>query len=83
MLGKLVIFMKQDISSTEVPMSFPNTLVIHGYGIVYGLVVVLMEAFVTLTLIQVPCLSVLFSSLQLQFKIVLHRNVESVVLGAN
>lgn len=53
MSGRLVIYMTLDISSTEVHMSFPNTLVIHGYGTGYVLVGVHMGASVTSILIQV------------------------------
>lgn len=52
MLGRLVIYMTQDISSTEVHMSFPNTLEIRGCGTGYGLVGVHMGASVTSILIQ-------------------------------
>lgn len=53
MLAKLLTFMTLAISSLEVPMLFRSTLVIRGYGIVYVLVVGLMEDFVTSILTQV------------------------------
>jgi hypothetical protein len=42
-------------------MSFPSTLVIHGYGTVLGSVEVLMEDFVILTPTQVHLLHHLFT----------------------
>lgn len=67
MLGRLETYMKQDISSVVVPMSFPSTLVTHGYGTVFGLVVVHMGAFVILILIQVQPLFYLCFFVDLDF----------------
>ena len=53
MLGKQPTFMMLVISLTVVHMLFPNTLVIHGCGIVYVLVVEHMEVSVILIHIQV------------------------------
>lgn len=53
MLGKQPTFMMLVISLMVVHMLFPNTLAIHGCGIVYVLVVELMEVSVILIHIQV------------------------------
>lgn len=53
MLGKQPTFTMLVISLMGVHMLFPNTLAIHGCGIVYVLVVGLMEVSVILIHIQV------------------------------
>ena len=53
MLAKLLISMTPVINFMGVLMLSPNTLVIHGCGIVYVLVVGHMEGFVILILTQV------------------------------
>ena len=53
MLEKLLTSTTPVMSLREVLMLFLNTLVTHGYGIVYVLVVGLMEASAILTHIQV------------------------------
>ena len=59
MSGKQLTFMIVVISLVGVPMLFPNTLAIHGYGIVYVLAVELMEVSAILILIQVFLVSYL------------------------
>lgn len=56
MLEKQPTFMIVVISLVGVHMLFPNTLAIHGCGIVCVLVVELMEVSVILILIRVRCI---------------------------